>query len=191
MAHGGDADWEMFCRGRRDEAFGGVADAEPVTLEPPEEPVQNEDRSVGEVRHFFAPVVGLPYPNPDGTSRREAVRGLRPWERVHLVHRPDNPVDGNAVAVLRASDGRQLGFLPATLAAEVVEAARGGTRYLALVSEVTGAGDDLISVAPVRARLLVLVLESGATKAQARRYFLERFRATPAASAHRSPSSAC
>jgi hypothetical protein len=191
MAHGRDADWEMFCRGRRDEAFGGVADAEPVTLEPPEEPTGTENSSVGEIRHFFASVVGLPYPNPDGSSRREAVRGLGRWERVHLVHRPDNPVDCNAVAVLRASDGRQLGFLPATLAAEVVEAARGGTRYLALVSEVTGAGDELISVAPVRARLLVLELRWGATRAQARQYLLEQFRTRPAASGPRSPSSAC
>jgi hypothetical protein len=191
MAHGGDADWEMFCRGRRDEAFSGSSDAEPVTLELPEEPAQTENERVSEVRHFFAPVVGLPYPNPDGTSRRDAVRGLGRWERVHLIHRPDNPVDCDAVSVLRASDGRQLGFLPATLAAEVVEAARGGTRYLAVVSEVTGAGEDLLSVAPVRARLLVLVLGAGATKAQARRYFFDHFGPMPAASAPRSPSSAC
>jgi hypothetical protein len=162
-----------------------------VTLEPPDEPARIENSSAGEVRHFYAPVVGLPYPNPDGTSRREAVRGLRQWERVHLVHRPDNPVDRNAVAVLRAADGRQLGFLPAALAADVVEAARGGTRYLAVVSEVTGAGDELVSVAPVRARVLVLVLGAGATTAQARRYFLDRFGAAPATTARRPPSSAC
>jgi hypothetical protein len=182
MEYAGDAEWEMFCRGRRDDSVdsfgmsrdvsGDVAVDEPVALEPGE-----DDGAAGPpgaaVRHFFSRVVGLPYPNPDGTSRREAVRGLRRWERVNLVHRPDNPVDSNAVAVLRAGDKRQLGYLPAALAAEVVAAAREGTRYLAVVNEVEApAPDDLISVTPVRARLIVLELKQGATRAMARRHLL-------------------
>jgi hypothetical protein len=102
------------------------------------------------------------------------VRGLRRWELVQLVHRPDNPVDANAVAVLRRSDGRQLGYLPAVVAKDVVENARGGTRYLALVNEVTGGESDFGLIAkPVGAALLILALEGGATKAMARRYFLD------------------
>ena len=166
-----DADWAMFCgAGRGAEPF--AADAEPVDLEPGEDP-PGAAAALRGVRHFITPVVGLPYPNADGTSRREAVRELRTWEKVQLVHRPDNPVDANAVAALRPADGRQLGYFPAATAAEVVAAARAGTRYLAVVNDVTGgAADDLISVAPVRATLLVLALEPGATKAAARQYLL-------------------
>ena len=128
---------------------------------------------VGTVRHFHARVVGLPYPNSDGTSRREAVAGLQRWERVRLRHRPDNPVDSNAVAVLRETDERQLGYLPATLAKDVVAAARGGTRYLAVVHEISAPDpNDLIAVSPVRATLLMLALEGGATTAMARRHLL-------------------
>ena len=167
-----DADWAMFCRGGGGtEPF--TIDAEPVELEPGDDPPGAAAAGPRGVRHFIAPVVGLPYPNADGTSRREAVRGLRTWEKVQLVHRPDNPVDPNAVAVLRPADGRQLGYLPAATAAEVVAAARARTRYLAVVNDVTGgAADDLISVAPVRATLVVLALEPGATKAAARQYLL-------------------
>jgi hypothetical protein len=125
------------------------------------------------VRHFHAPVVGVPYPNSDGTSRRDAVAGLRKWERVRLRHCPDNPVDSNAVAVLRDADERQLGYLPATVAKDVVAAARDGTRYFAVVDELRAPDpDDMISMTPTRARLLVLVMEGGATVATARRYLL-------------------
>ena len=167
-----DADWEMFCRGGGSAAGPGATDAEPVELEPGED-ASNDGAPPGGMRHFVAPVVGLPYPNSDGTSRREAVRGLRRWERVRLEHRPDNPVDANAVAVVRPTDRRQLGYLPAATAKDVVAAARAGARYLAVVNDVTG-GDagDLISVAPVRATLVVLVLERGATRAAARRHLL-------------------
>ena len=170
MAYGGDADWEMFCRGRPDGDSAGGAAGEAVELEPVGE--SNPSPVGGTLRHFFAPVVGLPYPNSDGTSRREAVRGLRRWERVRLAHRPDNPVDCNAVAVLRQGDDRQLGYLPAVLAAAVVSAARSGTRYLAVVREVRGVGEDLLGIASVRVSLLVLVLEAGASKTGARGYLL-------------------
>lgn len=170
-----DAEWQMFLRGAGGDAgpFCRAVDDEPVSLEPGEDSDVAAAAPAARVRHFFAPVVGLPYPNADGTSRREAVRGLRRRERVRLVHRPDNPVDANAVAVLRPADERQLGYLPAAVAKDAVTAARQGTRYVAMVSEVTGGdGDNLIYVQPVRARLLVLVLEGGAKKHDARRYML-------------------
>ena len=174
-----DSDWAMFLRGSaRDTSSAGpwsrrVGDGpEPQELEP-EVSGGDESADGGAVRHFHAPVVGLPYPNADGTSRREAVTRLRRWERVRLRHRPDNPVDVNAVEVLRSPDGRQLGFLPAAVAADVVAAARSGTRYLAVVGDVSAPSpDDLLAVAPVRATLLVLVLEGGATVAMARRHLI-------------------
>ena len=78
--------------------------------------------------------------------------------------------------VVRPTDGRQLGYLRAALAKDVVAAARQGTRYLALVHQVTGA-DPLAGLSAgggqVGAVLLVLALEHGATKAMARRYLLD------------------
>src|SRR5690348_9654277 len=102
-----DADWAMFCRGLGP-AAGDLNEA--VELEPGNS--ENERAPArAAVRHFVTRVVGIPYPNPDGTSRRDAVRELRRWDRLRLAHRPDNPVDPNAVAVLRSSDGRQCGYL--------------------------------------------------------------------------------
>ena len=122
MSH---TDWEMFCRGRPS------ADDGPVPLEPED---SDEPTTGAAVRHVTTRIVGIPYPNPDGTGRRDAVRALGRLDRVQLVHRPDNPVDRNAVAVLRHPDGHQLGYLPAAHAADVVAAARErGTRFLALV----------------------------------------------------------
>ena len=173
-----DADWEMFCRGKviNDDAPWAPLELipRPVPLEPDDEGDDPPGAAGGAVGHFHARIVGVVYPNADGTSRREAVRQLRRLERVRLAHRPDNPVDVNAVAVLREPDGMQLGYLPAAVAKGVVAAARErGTRYLALVAEAGGGEtDDLISVGPVRADLLVLTLEHGATKATARRYLL-------------------
>ena len=185
MTHGGsadifakrdDTDWDMFCRGSAtsDPWSSPGASSEPQELEPARSPAGEPVPVVGTVRHFHARVVGLPYPNSDGTSRREAVAGLRRWERVRLRHRPDNPVDPNAVAVLRETDERQLGYLPATLAKDLVAAAREGTRYLAVVDEVSAPDPgDLIAVVSTRATLLVLALEGGATTATARRHLLE------------------
>src|SRR5829696_9326944 len=92
-ARGGapDADWEMFCRGR------ASTDDEPVALEPDDPGGTAEDLAGASVRHVTTRIVGIPYPNPDGTGRRDAVRALRRLDRVRLVHRPDNPVDPNAV----------------------------------------------------------------------------------------------
>ena len=82
-------------------------------------------------------------------------------------------MDPNAVAVLRHPDGHQLGYLPAGHAADVVTAARDrGSRFLALVSSVSGGADDFVSAGPVGAELVLPVLEAGATKAMARRYLL-------------------
>lgn len=57
-------------------------------------------------------VVGLQYPNADGSSRIFAVATLRPGDPVHLVPEPKNKKDRSAVAVVTSS-GMQLGYLSA------------------------------------------------------------------------------
>jgi hypothetical protein len=171
MSH---ADWEMFCRGRSSQ------DDEPVRLEPDDAAEAGADASV---RHVTTRIVGISYPNPDGTGRRDAVRALRRLDRVRLVHRPDNPVDPNAIAVLRDPDGHQLGYLPAAHASEMVAPARDrGTRFLALVAAISGDADDMLSVGAIGAEVVLLVLEAGATKAMARQYLLGLLRGRRATS---------
>src|SRR5688500_6137346 len=117
-----DTDWEMFCRGRRDDgpswvyvgphsSTAGEHGSGPDWLAEPDEnvpvPLSPGDGEHGgdreaqprsapagvpagppHVRHFHAKVVGVSYPNPDGSSRIEAVRGLKVRELVRLEHRP-------------------------------------------------------------------------------------------------------
>lgn len=73
-----------------------------------------------------ASVVGLPYPNPDGSSRMEVARSLQLGDLVVMVREPHNPYDAFAVAVYKAEgewplitwkpDG-QIGYIPRGLAA--------------------------------------------------------------------------
>src|SRR5688500_173027 len=80
-----DADWQMFCRGRRaatDEDTPWVVDrprleadagrdddSQPVTIEPPDDAPGDVDaqdvHDPAAVRHFIAKVVGISYPNDD------------------------------------------------------------------------------------------------------------------------------
>lgn len=68
---------------------------------------------------FIFPVVGVSY-------RQEAVRRCRPGDKVLLRAQPDNPHDPNAIAVYN-TDGEQLGFVPAALAARMAGLAAAGT----------------------------------------------------------------
>src|SRR5687768_384097 len=96
-----DADWEMFCRGRAASAdapwatSGAVDDAVPLNLDDAADAAgaASLGGSGGTISHIHTRIVGVVYPNPDGTSRRDAVRTLRRLDLVRLAHRPDNPVD--------------------------------------------------------------------------------------------------
>src|SRR5687767_11572438 len=95
-----DSDWEMFCRagtgtghrraGDEDapwvEVTSRVPTLEPVRLAPDEDASGAHAASAGEpsVRHLYAKVVGLPYPNEDGTSRRDVVRRCTRGEVLRL-----------------------------------------------------------------------------------------------------------
>ena len=57
-------------------------------------------------------VVGLDFPNADGSNRRSEAMMTLPGEPVELVPEPKNPHDSNAVAVI-GPHGVQLGFINA------------------------------------------------------------------------------
>jgi hypothetical protein len=64
------------------------------------------------MKEFSLHVVGVPFPNRDGSNRRFEVHLCAPGEPVTLVREPKNPADPRAVAV-RSARGVQIGYLSA------------------------------------------------------------------------------
>jgi hypothetical protein len=64
---------------------------------------------------FWSKVAGVTHQNSDGTSRQEILKRCEARELLRLVPEPDNPVDRDAIAVLR-QNGEQLGYLERRLA---------------------------------------------------------------------------
>lgn len=85
------------------------------------------------VKAFYTKIVGTKHVNADGSSRIAWIDVCQPFAALDLEAEPDNPVDASAVAVRLASNGKQLGYLDARLAAEVtLDRARCGDRWMAL-----------------------------------------------------------
>jgi hypothetical protein len=55
-------------------------------------------------------VTGPTKKNPDGINRQKIIRKCKSGEEVMLVREPDNPYDGDAIAVFRES-GEQIGYI--------------------------------------------------------------------------------
>ena len=89
------------------------------------------------VRHFRTAVAGVAHNNRDGTSRQEIISRCSIGERLRVKHEKDNPVDPNAVALLR-QNGEQVGYLKADLAAEIVQKGTQGWRYAAVIQQIDG-----------------------------------------------------
>ncbi|MDR7543361.1 MAG: single-stranded-DNA-specific exonuclease RecJ [Armatimonadota bacterium] len=95
------------------------------------------DPSVG-IEHaaaFHTKVVGVTF-----EGRQALVAEVREGERLRLVRDPRNPRDPHAVKVC-LGDGRQLGFLRASLAGRLAPSMDAGARYAATATAVTGGGD--------------------------------------------------
>ena len=86
------------------------------------------NKHTSSVRHFFSKVVGVTHRNTDGSDRQAIIAKCQPFETLDLVHEDENPVDANAIAV-RRSNGDQLGYLPAPLAADIAASARNSEGY--------------------------------------------------------------
>jgi len=85
--------------------------------------------------HFCTRVAGVTYENRDGSSRQEAIQNCRCYEQVYLEPEPDNPVDPNAIRVVRGN-GEQIGYLRADLAGEVANDLQQGWVFVAFVAAV-------------------------------------------------------
>lgn len=83
---------------------------------------------------FNTKVVGVTF-----EGRQELLPGVRPGDRLRLVRDPRNPRDPHAIQVCTV-EGRQLGFLRASLAARLAPAIDAGARYAATATALTGGG---------------------------------------------------
>jgi hypothetical protein len=65
---------------------------------------------------FFTKIAGVTHRNKDRKSRQRLIGQCRVGEELVLEREPDNPVDPDAIRVLRVT-GEQLGYIPAHVAA--------------------------------------------------------------------------
>ena len=89
--------------------------------------------SHGKVRHYTTYLAGVRHANSDGSSRDDLIAELKVNERLGLDSEEDNPHDSNAVKVLR-TDGRQIGYLPRDVAADVVQKSERGFNFACFVA---------------------------------------------------------
>jgi hypothetical protein len=91
------------------------------------------------INHRSVTLAGPSYNNRDGTSRQQIISRCSAGELLRLVAEDDNPVDSNAVAVIRLN-GEQLGYLHCEDAAEVREGWQNGWAYAAVISKILSDG---------------------------------------------------
>jgi hypothetical protein len=60
-------------------------------------------------------VVGVSFPNSDGTSRQKIIKKLLEGEKIFLKREPENEYDPNAIKVL-TEDKKQIGYIQKELA---------------------------------------------------------------------------
>ncbi|WP_174298122.1 HIRAN domain-containing protein [Sphingomonas bacterium] len=82
-------------------------------------------------------VVGIDFPNRDGSNRRFELLQCNPGDPVGLRPEPRNPHDRFAVAVLSAR-GHQIGYLTAERAPWIGGRLRAGEEVIAVFQEVSG-----------------------------------------------------
>lgn len=91
---------------------------------------------------------GEGFRNSDGSSRQDAIRSLRPGDRVILLREPANKRDPRAVALISDS-GSQIGYLNRDIAKIVAPLLDAGLTVLAIVERVqcrTRPGSPLIAL---------------------------------------------
>jgi hypothetical protein len=66
-------------------------------------------------KSFHTKIAGVTYSNDDGTDRQKIIRRCKVGEALTLVREPGNPVDPNAIKILRQT-GEQLGYISAGVA---------------------------------------------------------------------------
>lgn len=90
---------------------------------------------IGDSNFFYTKVVGVSFEN-----RQEVLRSLSPGMSLTLRREPENPCDGNAIAVVH--ENCTIGYLKRELSLHLAPLLDHGTRYAVQVAEVTGGQKD-------------------------------------------------
>jgi ribosomal protein L40E len=95
---------------------------------------------------FRIEVMGVKYPNADGSDRREIIRDCDEGEELILKHMPV-PQDKNAVAIFNSQD-EQLGWAPAWNAKELAPILKRGEHVSAIIEELKGSKCTILITKP-------------------------------------------
>jgi hypothetical protein len=93
---------------------------------------------------FICAVVGESFPNDDGSSRQEIIQRCLEGEWLLLVPEPNNPFDPNAIAVRRASNREQIGYLKRDVAASLTEDLENQFAATAIIHAIRGGGPGML-----------------------------------------------
>ncbi|TVV74583.1 HIRAN domain-containing protein [Sphingomonas solaris] len=109
-------------------------------------------------RELSIHVVGVAYPNTDGSNRLFAVRTCRPGDPIELRPEPKHPLDAHAIAVVNRR-GEQMGYVPADRAPWIGAKMRAGPVTAIFQAETRGGaairvriGEGAPTLPPVRER---------------------------------------
>ncbi len=84
-------------------------------------------------------IVGIPYPNKRGPTRRFELELCKPGEPIELRPEPKNPADENAIAIYSCR-GVQLGYVASVRAVLIMQWLRDGAEPKAVFQGVSGTG---------------------------------------------------
>lgn len=110
--------------------------------------IQEERGSLDEVyarrsrmRHVFAKVAGVTFPNTDGSERQEIIGRCKVGEQLILRHDVGNEYSSLAIQVLR-ENGEQLGHAPEYLAEQIHGEIEVGYQAIGVLKNLTGGSRD-------------------------------------------------
>jgi len=89
------------------------------------------------LRHSFAKVVGVTFPNDDGSERQKILKRCKVGDRLLLEHDPNNEYSSMAIDVLR-TNGQQVGHAPEYLAERIISELADGCGAVGVVTSITG-----------------------------------------------------
>lgn len=93
------------------------------------------------LRHCFAKVAGVTYPNDDGSERQNIIRCCKRGEQLILRHDAYNEYSMYAIQVLR-TNGEQLGHAPEYLAEQIYNEIEDGYNAVGVITDITGGSWD-------------------------------------------------
>jgi len=90
---------------------------------------------------FYSKVVGVSHINRNGSSRQAIIRRCSIGEELSLVREPTNPVDPNAIKIVRVN-GEQLGYISAYIASDLASDIDKGAIVRCRISGLTGSDEE-------------------------------------------------